>query len=257
MLPASDSINDLDLNAYVDDQLDDWQRLRVEEYLSHQPEAAARVMQDMHLRRELRLAFAPAPEPNGQQRAAAALLSRGLLRDERLRKVIRLVPVAALVLAGWLANEGLGPLSVGEVVASQPPHPVVAAAISAREASIIRLPMRSQPQIHELDADELRAATGILLPQFDRNWAIRDAQIFPSPQGPGIEIVFETGDLGQISHFAVRPGNFAVTLPHVEKHDASNVAWFQIGETAHVLISDKGDTSDLQKVAENLSSSLY
>ncbi|MDS9466184.1 anti-sigma factor [Paracoccus sp. MBLB3053] len=257
MQPASDAISELDLNAYVDDQLDDWQRLRVEEYLSHQPEAAARVMQDLHLRRELRLAFAPGRDTPGTQRAAATRLSRALRRDQRLRGVIRLVPVAALVLAGWLANEGLGPLSVGRVVASQPPHPVIAAALSAREASIIRLPMRSQPQIHELDPAELRAATGILLPRFDRAWEIRDAQVFPSPQGPGIEIVFDAGELGRLTHFAVRTGSFAVTLPHLETHRGDNVAWFQIGETAHVLISDRGDGAALLKVAENLSSTLY
>ncbi|MBD9529849.1 anti-sigma factor [Paracoccus sp. PAR01] len=257
MQQASDAISELDLNAYVDDQLDDWQRLWVEEYLSHQPDAAARVMQDLHLKRELRLCFAGAPEPNSAQRSAGLSLSRALKRDERLRRVVRLVPVGALLLAGWLANEGLGPLSVGKVVASQPPHPVVAAAISAREASMIRLPMRSQPQIHELDRDELRASTGILLPRFDSNWSIRDAQVFPSPQGPGIEIVFDAGSLGRLNHFAVRSGDFAVTLPHVEQHGARNVAWFQIGETAHVLIAEHGDRDELLKIAEDLSSTLY
>lgn len=257
MQAANDAVSDLDLNAYVDDQLDDWQRLRVEEYLSHQPQAAARVMQDLHLKRELRLAFASDREPAPLLRAAGLRLSRALRRDHQLRRVVRIVPVAALVLAGWLANEGLGPLSVGELEASHPPNPIVQAAISAREASLVRLPMRSQPQAHLLDGDELRASTGILLPRFDAGWAIRDAQVFPSPQGPGIEIIFDAAELGQLSHFAVRPGSFAVTLPHVERHGTRDVAWFQIGETAHVLIAEHGDPEHLLRIAQDLSSTLY
>lgn len=257
MRPANDAVSDLDLHAYVDGQLDDWQRLWVEEFLSRHPQVAAQVMQDLRLRRELRLAFVNGPAADAASRAAALRLSRGLRRDTRLRRLLRVVPVMALLLTGWLANEGLGPLSVRPLVAAQPPHPVVAAAISAREASIIRLPMRSQPQTHELDADELRAATGILLPRPDPDWAIRDAQVFPSPQGPGIEIVFDAGEMGQVTHFAVRPGDFAVNLPQLEQHGTSNVAWFQIGETAHVLIAERGDAKDLLKIAEDLSSSLY
>jgi len=257
MQQASDAISELDLNAYVDEQLDDWQRLRVEDHRARHPEAAARVMQDIRLRRELRLALAPAGTPTGAHRAGAAQLSRALRRDERIRRAIRLVPVGLLVVTGWLANEGFGPLSVGKVVASQAPPPVVSAALSAREASLVRLPMRSQPQASRLDPAELRAATGILLPRFDRDWTIRDAQVFPSPQGPGIEIVFDAGDLGRLTHFAVRTGSFAVTMPHVETHGRENVAWFQIGETAHVMIADRGDVASLLGIAEQLSSTLY
>jgi len=257
MQAESDAVSELDLDAYVDEQLDDWQRLRVEDYLARHPEAAARVMQDIRLKRELRLALAPTTPTTGPQRAGASRLARGLRRDERLRRAVRLVPVAALVVTGWLANEGFGPLHVGQVVASQPAPPVVAAALSARDASLVRLAMHSQPQVPELDTAELRAATGILLPVFDGDWTIRDAQVFPSPQGPGIEVVFDAGELGQLTHFAVRTGSFAVTMPHVESRGDRHVAWFQIGETAHVMIADRGDDALLLGEAERLSSTLY
>ncbi|WP_134681829.1 anti-sigma factor family protein [Paracoccus ravus] len=257
MHPASDGVSEFDLNAYVDDQLDEWQRLNVEEFLARHPNEAARVMQDIRIRRELRLALATGSAPSGRQRALAARFDRAVRRDQRLRRMVRIVPVIVLLATGWLAHEGFGPLSVGRVVAAQQPAPVVAAALAAREASLIRLPMRSQPQTPDLDPAELRAATGILLPAFDRDWQMRDAQIFPSPQGPGVEIVFDAGDLGRVTHFAVRTGGFDVTLPHLEEHRGQNVAWFQLGETAHVLIAESGPPAELLKTAESLSSTLY
>lgn len=257
MQTAIDAVSELDLHAYVDDQLDDWQRLRVETYLSAHPEAAAQVMQDIGLRRELRLALVPSAPPPPRARMAASRLSRALRQDARMRRLVRIVPVASLVVVGWLAHAGLGPLSVTPGVAAMPIPPVVQAALSAREASLMRLPMRSQPQSHDLDPAEMRAATGILLPRFDPDWRLRDAQIFPSPQGPGIELVFDSGDLGHLTHFAVRTGQFAVTLPHAERRGHDTVAWFQIGETAHVLIADQGGPDALLKTAETLSSTLY
>lgn len=257
MRTAIDAVSELDLHAYVDNQLDDWQRLRVETYLSTHPEAAAQVMQDIGLRRELRLALAPSAPPPPQVRIAASRLSRALRQDARLRRLVRIVPVASLVVVGWLAHAGLGPLSVTPGVAAMPLPPVAQAALSAREASLMRLTMRSQPQSPDLDPAEMRAATGILLPRFDPDWRLRDAQVFPSPQGPGVELVFDAGDLGWLTHFAVRTGQFAVTMPHAESRGQNQVAWFQIGETAHVLIADQGEPDDLLKTARTLSSTLY
>lgn len=257
MQTAIDPITDLDLHAYVDDQLDEWQRLRIETHLSQHPDAAAQVMLDICLRRELRLALAPATPPSPQVRIAASRLSRAMRQDTRMRRLVRIVPVASLVVVGWLAHAGLGPLSVTPGVASMPAPPVVQAAVSARDASLIRLPMRSQPQTVDLDPAEMRAATGILLPRFDPEWRLLDAQIFPSPQGPGIELVFDGKGLGRLTHFAVRTGQFAVTLPHAENRGLNSVAWFQIGETAHVLIADKGGPDTLLNTAKTLSSTLY
>lgn len=257
MHPANDNLSEYDLNGYVDGQMDEWQRLRVETHLAHHPEVAARMMQDLRLRRELRLAFGPVMPASGQQRALAARLGRALRRDERMRRAVRLVPVVALIGIGWLAHAGFGPLSVREVAAAGQPAPVVAAAIAAREASLVRMPMRSQQPSSELDAAEMRAATGIRLPDFDRNWQVADAQVFPSPQGPGVEIVFDTPKLGRLTHFAVRSGSFAVTMPHSEQHGGRNLAWFQIGEIAHVLIADEADAEDVLGAARRLSSTLY
>jgi FtsH-binding integral membrane protein len=237
MMPNADpQITDLDLDAYVDDQLTGPQRSEVEAYLARHPERAARVMRDLALHRDLRRALAPPPAPRPLL-GAARRLAAARRRDAKLRRMLRLVPAVMLVGLGWLAHAGLGPLSVGESQASGPAPAMVTAALSAHEVSLLRAAMASQPEVTELDAEELRAATGIRLPGFDPDWTVRDAQVFPSPQGPGVEILFEAPGLGQVSHFAVRTGSFDVTLPRLVETPEQAIAWFQIGETAHVLIA--------------------
>ena len=82
-------------------------------------------------------------------------------------------------------------------------------------------------------------------------------QVFPSPQGPGIEILFDTPDLGTISHFAVRAGSFDVTLPRLHQTPDHGIAWFQIGEIAHVLVAGDDHADPLLATSVALSDTLY
>ncbi|WP_235837015.1 zf-HC2 domain-containing protein, partial [Cereibacter johrii] len=67
MRTMHEPVTELDLVAYVDDQLDPWRRVAVERHLATDPEAAARVMADLQARDELRLAFAePLPHEADQ-----------------------------------------------------------------------------------------------------------------------------------------------------------------------------------------------
>lgn len=248
---AVDTVTEVDLDAYVDDQLDLWQRARVEEWLAERPDLAARVMSDLRIRDELRLAMTMVPSSDHGTRRAAGRLARGFTRDRHVRRALRLLPVCALIVAGWVAHTGVRPLS-----ASVPPPAVVEAALAARDAGNLRLSMPSQPPAQGVDRVEIRAATGIILPHYDVDWVLRDAQIFPSPQGPGVEITFETQDMGRIHAFAARPGGFAVTLPETEQRGPTAIAWFQIGETAHVLVAET-DVDRLHAAAERLSRTLY
>ena len=256
MLKDDPQIGPADLDAYVDDQLTQAQRAQVEAHLSRHPDAAARVMRDLSLRRDLRRALA-APSAPRPLLGAARRLATARRRDAQLRRVLRIVPAALLVGLGWLAHAGLGPLSVREGVAASPAPASVTAALSAHQVSLLRLDMTSQPGISRLDPVEMRAATGIVLPRFPDDWTVRDAQVFPSPQGPGIELVFDSGTLGRVTHFAVRTGSFAVTMPHAQDLHGDSVAWFQIGETAHVLIADRGGVEALEATARRLSATLY
>lgn len=255
MRSGADGITDMDLASYVDGQLDDWQAARVEAWLAGHPQDAAEVMQDIRLQRELRIALSsPASAP--VQRAGDRL-ARGLHRDALIRRSLRFVPVAVVMAVAGLGWAGMLPFSVGSVSASVGHPDFVQAALAARDASSIRLSMQSMVEDPHLDTEELRAMTGILLPEFDADWHILDAQVFPSPQGPGVEIVFDTSDLGRVHHFAVRPGDFALSLPEIAQSGARPLSWFQVGETAHVLIAERGEADALRAAASALADSLY
>lgn len=256
MLKDSPTITEPDLDAYIDGQLTEAQRSGVEAHLARHPDVAARVMRDLALRRDLRRALAPPPVPRPLLGAARRLILAHR-RDAHLRRVLRLVPAALLVGLGWLAHAGFGPLSVQEGTAATPTPMPVTAALSAHQVSLLRLDMASQPEISRLDPVEMRAATGIVLPRFPDAWTVRDAQVFPSPQGPGIEILFDTPDLGTISHFAVRAGSFDVTLPRLHQTPDHGIAWFQIGEIAHVLVADEDHADPLLATSVALSDTLY
>lgn len=253
MLKDDPRVRDLDLCAYVDDQLNDAQKTDVEMWLAQNPDAAAQVMRDLALRRDLRRALMP-PPASGALLGATRALARTRRQALRMRAALRVVPAVLLIGLGWLANAGLGPKSV---TASTPAPPSVTAALSAHQVSTMRLTMVSQPETTLLDPQELRAATGIILPSFPDDWTVRDVQVFPSAQGPGIEILFDAADLGRVSHFAVRAGGFDVTLPRLHETPDYGIAWFQIGETAHVLVAEDEHADTLLDASVALSDTLY
>lgn len=256
MLKDDPQIAEPDLDAYVDNQLTEAQRASVEGHLARHPDAAARVMRDLALRRDLRRALALPATPRPLL-GAARRLAVARRRDVQLRRALRIVPALMLIGVGWLAHAGFGPFSVSEGTAATPAPPSVRAAVSAHQVSLLRLAMASQPEVSNLDTAELRAATGIVLPRFPDEWTVRDAQVFPSPQGPGIEILFDTPELGQVSHFAVRAGSFDVTLPRLHETPDHSIAWFQIGETAHVLVAEDDHADPLLDASVRLSDTLY
>ena len=256
MLKHDVEVSAAELDAYVDDQLSQAERSRIEAHLARHPDAAAQVMRDLALRRDLRLALALPPTPRPLLGAARRLVV-ARRRDAHLRRLLRIVPAGLLVGLGWLAHAGLGPLSIREVVAATPTPPAVTAALSAHQVSLLRLAMTSQPEVRNLDPEELRAATGIVLPNFPKDWTVRDAQVFPSMQGPGVEILFDTPDLGKVSHFAVRAEEFDVTLPRLQETPEHGIAWFQLGETAHVLVGQDEYADRLLDASGILSGTLY
>lgn len=257
MSQERDRITDLDLDAYVDDQLEPSRRVEVAAWLAAHPEAAARVMQDFRMRDELRMALAGSGESVSPATADLAIkLERGL----RLRKVYSYFRQAAAVLffigAGWAANEMIGPLGVTESVASAPPPAYVEDAMRAHGTSLIRAEMVSQPEAPDYDPDEIRAMTAIVMPALPDEWRVRDVQLFPSRFGPSVELTAEADDLGPISLFAVRPGSFDVVRPTLAPGNGVSAVYFQIGEVAYAVVAT-GDSRELDRAAERLADTLY
>ncbi len=257
-----DPVSDDDLQAYVDDELTVARRIDVEAYLSAHPAEASRVMADLRIRDELRLALADSPRSvlNAPARLATADAARrleGALSRERWMRRLRLAAsVALLIGAGWLAHAQFGPLGVSRVVASDLAPAYLDDAVRAHRTSQLRADMNSQPVQASYDAAEIRAATAIVMPSLPDDWKVADVQIFPSAFGPSVEMALKTKDFGAVSLFAVRPGSFDVVPATTVPREDLNAAYWQVGEVAYALVA-QGTTRELDRAAAALARSLY
>jgi anti-sigma factor RsiW len=120
----------------------------------------------------------------------------------------------------------------------------------------LRASMVSQPEVPDYDPVELRAATGIVMPELPAEWVVRDVQVFPSRFGPSVEMAIATESFGLVSLFAVRPGTFDVVRPTIAGASDTSTAFFQIGEVAYALVAS-GDGRKLDSAAERLADTLY
>ncbi len=255
-MKAVDPIIDTDLDAYVDGELDVARRIQVESYLSENPDIAAKVMADLSMKGELRLALA-GEDTFGriETRDAARRLERGLSYGRILHTVQRIAAVAVLVAAGWVAHTSFGAFTATEVAASTPAPAYVEDAVRAYQTAQLRQAMPSQTAPH-YNADEIRAATAITMPELPKGWKVSDVQIFPSEFGPSVEMAIQEADGKQLSLFAVRPGAFAVQPVGHLALDNAEAAYWQIGEVAYALVAGDGG-SNLDRAAEGLARSLY
>ncbi|MDQ0322569.1 anti-sigma factor RsiW [Pararhizobium capsulatum DSM 1112] len=249
-----------DLDAYVDDQLDVARRIEVEAYLSEHPESAAQVMADLRIRGELRLALANGEATSTGRhdtREAARRLSQRLSTGRYITAFQRIAAIAALVTAGWFGNAYLGPFSATEVVASVPPPAFVEEALRAHSTTMLRESMPSQHEVVNYDPADIRSATAIVMPELPKDWDVFDIQVFPSAFGPSVELVV-TPDKGErLSLFAVRPGSFNVQHVLQAEDGGLSAAYWQIGDVAYALVSDKQGAKDLTETARRLSRTLY
>ncbi|OCJ03528.1 MULTISPECIES: anti-sigma factor [unclassified Rhizobium] len=252
-----DPIIDTDLDAYVDGELSVARRVEVESYLSERPEIAAKVMADMSIRGELRMALAGESHVlRAETREAARRLERGLVYGRMLASFQRVAAVAVLVASGWVAHTSFGAFTASEVSASTRPPAFVDDAVQAYKTTAMREEIKPQSAATNYNPEEIRASTAIVLPELPGDWRVTDAQIYPSEFGPSVEMMVDAGKDGHLSLFAVRPGSFAVKdVSHIKRDDVQAAYW-QIGEVAYALIGN-GQAAQLDGDAEKLARSLY
>jgi anti-sigma factor RsiW len=251
-----DPVQDFDLDAYVDNQLDPAGRVRVEKHLANDPSAAARVMADLATRGALRLALQGDEQLPRPLKDAAHRLSDALSRKRMWSNLQRVAAIGILVTTGWIANSIIGPFAATDVVASVHPPAFVEQAIKAHQTTLIRAGMPSQPEVKDFDPEDIRSATAITMPTLPDDWEVVDVQVFPSDFGPSVEMSIVTQEGTRMSLFAVRPGTFTVK-PVVNVNIASSeAAYWQIGEIAYALVASAPDTG-LADEAELLTKSYF
>jgi anti-sigma factor RsiW len=255
MTRPADPITEYDLSAYVDEQLDVQRRIEVEDYLARHPEAASQVMADMRGRDALRAEFLPGSgsRPSPRTVGAALRLQRGLVLGRFFEGVRRTAAVAALVAVGWVGHAEFG--GADDRRGAGPPSFVEDALMSHRTA-VVRASMHSQREAPDYDRDEIRAITQIVMPPLPRDWRVVDVQVFPSKQGPSVEMAIAAERLGTMSLFAVRSPTFAVIKPTLAQRGTEATVFWQVGELAYALTGGAAG-QDLERAAVELAASLY
>lgn len=250
MTPDPDAQINLDIAAFVNGQLDGERRFAVAEYLAAHPDRAAEVMASLRLTEGLRLALAAIDTPAPPQlRLAAARLERGLDARHRLRRWLPFAAAATLFAFGWASHS---------FVAGPGPQPsrsaeVFKAALDAQAAVSVRLSLSDDIGAMPQNAAEISARLGITLPELPKGWKIRTAQVVATPERPGVALVIDTPDLGEIMLFSVvrtvdGPDNPVETT----SQDGRALAFFEDDRTAFVLVDPSGPLPDLRRGAEEL-----
>jgi anti-sigma factor RsiW len=243
-MKPNNEITEVDLSAYVDEQLDPARRAEIESYLARHKEAAALVMQDLSVRANLRLALgAPRRPPAAETLSAARRLQSSFQRVHVYNRLARIAAVLLLLVTGWLARGEMGKIMPPPKEEAFLPSVLIVDAMRAHDASLLRAAMRSMPVSTTIDREEIAGATHIVIPDLPDEWRLLDTEVFPSGEGPSVELTIDAGQLGTVSLFAVQSNTPATTEPNVVHEGSIGVAYWQEGALAYALVGSapKGD----------------
>lgn len=229
---SRDQITAFDLEAYVDDQLDLRRKMAVEEHLARHPEIAVRVMADMRSRNALRiLAQTDQPAPHQMQKAFAGLHQR--VRHTQSGRLWRMLRVSGTAVAASAIIALLLILPRGPATASSPSF--IDEALMARQTSLIRAAMASQPESLIYDTEEIARTIRIRLPVLPADWKITDVQIYPSDDGPALQLMIRTSSSQDISVFAVKDQSRSSTEPTLIRSGEASVAYWRRAGIAYAV----------------------
>lgn len=240
-------IESWELDAYIDGELCLQRRLAVEDYLAQDPAAAARLMADLRTRTALRMIHEPR---NGVENSIVALAA------ELSQRLGRRTPRTWFPSVGRWAGAAAALAMLGLVFApsrqaSALPPAYVSEAVMSYQTSLIRAGMASQLESRDYNQAEIRERTRIHVPRLPTGWEIRDVQIFPSDDGPALQIMIRRPSGVDLSMFAVRTASTAPFEPIAIRQGASSVAYWRKGDISYAL-TGRGSPEALDLAATSL-----
>jgi anti-sigma factor RsiW len=252
MIRDPDHQMDLDISAFANGQLDAEQRYAVAVYLSQHPERAADVMGELHLTEGLRLVLGKVDtQPPVSMTVAASRLERSLAGRRIVGRIIPFAAAVALFACGWSAQSFFAEprtLTQSANVAG-----LFESALDAQDAVRVRLSLSDELGPMPRDAAEIAKRLGIELPDLPAGWTIRATQVVATPDRPGLVIVIDTPDLGEITLFSVLRTADGPDNPTETMTRNSNVlAFFEKDRAAYVLVDNRGTADALRRSAEDL-----
>lgn len=256
MKPDLEAQIDLDIDAYVNGQLDGERRFVVAEYLAAHPDRAAKVMAALRLSEGLRLALGTVETPcPAELHFAASRVERGLEGRLRLWRWLPFAAAAAMFALGWTSQSFVSGPEPGMQAAGV--AELFEAALDAQDAVSVRLSLAKEIGPLPQNVAEISARLGIGLPNFPKGWVILGAQVVATPERPGLALVIDTPILGEIMLFSVlRTVDGPDTAVETASQSGRALAFFEDDRTAFVLVDNSWPVRDLRRGAEELRLSL-
>ncbi|MGQ4273256.1 anti-sigma factor family protein [Terrihabitans sp. B22-R8] len=263
---AVDRVTEAELNAFVDGQIDDKGRLEVQEFLSRNPDVAARVMADLSLRDSLRLSLpAPISPPMPGTVSAARRLSQALRLRRFMAPASRIAAGLGIFLLGW--GTGIGwdraqesrraEAIVQEAPAtSTAPVPTVLAAAPVTAPSVNASSSNGIIDASHLDPAKLGAAVSVRLPRIPDSWTLIGTRIVDTSAGIGIEVILDTPEFGELSLLARHTKDVAIVLPTINKVEGESTAHWQLVSDSYALTAHQ-PRKPLEFAALELFQTLY
>jgi anti-sigma factor RsiW len=243
----SDSIDPLEIQAYVDGELDLAQRLTVEEHLARNPAMAARVMADFRDRTALRLLA-------GRDMPPSPTLADIARRLDRARPVFFWRPPAGRVMAGALAAllGGAALLWSAQTGEGTPPSYVdlaVASHLSTEDGA--------EQAAYQPASDRSRAllsASRIVVPSLPSDWRIVGVEMVRPSAHPALLLSVRTAEGPILSLLAIRVRSSAPKAPDTVRDGGRSVAYWRKGDMSYAL-TGKVDPRQLDAKADALAAS--
>ena len=205
-----------DLHRYVAGGLSPSRRRAVEGLLACNPDLASQVMTQLHL------GGAKRSRRRRPHRLAMAVLAMGM------------AACAASAVAGWTAAE-LSELDGWRELDGQTPPEYVQEAAESRQATLARAAMASQIETPRLDAGEIQRTLKVDLPRLPADWRVVDVQVYPTDEGPSVNVMIEGPNSRRLCLFVVRADTSATARPELAMRGREVVAFWERGNSAYVL----------------------
>ncbi|MCB4859578.1 anti-sigma factor [Sphingobium sp. PNB] len=225
--PTDPEITDLEIDAYIDGELDVERRFVVETRLSRQPDLAARVMGDLSVRSALRMLTQDRrPVPAGLADRAERLAQPQKSRWRRL-------------MPAGLATSGLAAALAVWMVGFERPPAYVSYAVASHRIAMLRADMNSQIEAPRFDAREVALNTRIAMPQLPDDWHVTDVQLFPTDKAPALLMAVRTDTGHRMTIFAVHEKTAAPEHPDAVREGEQSVAYWRRGDMSYALTGDQ------------------
>lgn len=238
---TSDPVGGMEIEAYIDGELDLAQRLAVEDHLSRHPALAARVMADFRNRSALQLLTLP---DSGLSRSLAGTVER-IRKDSRFfwRRPAAALGVMVLVTA----------LAVTALHMTSAPPAYIGLAVASHRSIQGRTDLAAYKPFSDHE-QALLSVSRIAFPRLPADWRVVDVELLRAADMPAMLLAIQTAEGRTLSILAIKEHSSAPREPDTVREGSQSVAYWRKGDFSYALTGE-GDPRQIDATADALADS--